>query len=169
MRGIGVIQGDGINIHTLAQIADAVTKAGFSAQNVAYGMGGGLLQKVHRDTMSFATKLSMIIYEDGIERNVMKMPKGDRGKRSLPGEFLVCREDNVPKVYPAELGPMPNNELKVVYDNGKVCSWDDFSTIKERVKTQWNLCPIKTDPISSELSLKIEKVEAAQSTLNAMS
>lgn len=68
LRGIGVIQGDGININTIQDIANAVEKAGFSAQNVAYGMGGGLLQKVHRDTMSFATKLSKIIYKDGVER-----------------------------------------------------------------------------------------------------
>ncbi len=39
-----MIQGDGINIKTLAEIAQAVEKAGYSAQNVAYGMGGGLLQ-----------------------------------------------------------------------------------------------------------------------------
>jgi hypothetical protein len=37
-----------------------VVKAGFSLQSVAFGMGGGLLQKVNRDTMSFATKLSHI-------------------------------------------------------------------------------------------------------------
>ena len=44
LRGVGVIQGDGINIKTLADIAHAVEKEGYSAQNVAYGMGGGLLQ-----------------------------------------------------------------------------------------------------------------------------
>lgn len=44
--GCGVIQGDGINIKTLAAISHAVKEAGFCAENVAYGMGGGLLQKV---------------------------------------------------------------------------------------------------------------------------
>lgn len=44
--GCGVIQGDGINIVTLAALTKAVKEAGFSAENVAYGMGGGLLQKV---------------------------------------------------------------------------------------------------------------------------
>lgn len=32
----------------------------YAIQAVAFGMGGGLLQKVNRDTMSFATKLSFI-------------------------------------------------------------------------------------------------------------
>eukprot|EP00842_Homolaphlyctis_polyrhiza_P004335 jgi/Hompol1/4902/HPOL_004012-RA len=40
LRGVGVIQGDGINIQTLAEIAQAVKAAGFAAQNCAYGMGG---------------------------------------------------------------------------------------------------------------------------------
>lgn len=42
-------------------------------QNVAFGMGAGLLQKVNRDTMSFATKLSHIVYSDGTQRDIMKV------------------------------------------------------------------------------------------------
>ena len=38
-------------------VCDAVMAAGFSVQSVAFGMGGGLLQKVNRDSMSFATKV----------------------------------------------------------------------------------------------------------------
>ena len=34
-------------------------------QAVAFGMGGGLLQKVNRDTCSLATKLAHIVYADG--------------------------------------------------------------------------------------------------------
>jgi nicotinic acid phosphoribosyltransferase len=68
VNGAGVIQGDGINYATLANILDAVVKEGFSAQCVAFGMGGGLLQKVNRDTMSYATKLCHIVYADGTKR-----------------------------------------------------------------------------------------------------
>jgi nicotinic acid phosphoribosyltransferase len=95
LKGVAVIQGDGLSAGKIAEIATAVRKEGFSAQNVAYGMGGGLLQKVNRDTMSFATKVSFIRYADGKERDVMKMPKGDKGKTSLPGRFAVVRENNV--------------------------------------------------------------------------
>ena len=35
------------------------------AQSVAFGMGGGLLQRVNRDTLSLATKLCHIVYADG--------------------------------------------------------------------------------------------------------
>ncbi len=49
-------------------------------------MGGGLLQKVNRDTMSFATKLCHIVYADGAAADIMKQPQTDTGKFSLPGE-----------------------------------------------------------------------------------
>lgn len=46
IKGCGVIQGDGIDIVVMRDVALAVEAAGFSAENVTYGMGGGLLQKV---------------------------------------------------------------------------------------------------------------------------
>ena len=66
-------------------------------------MGGGLLQKVNRDTMSFATKLSHIRYADGRERDIMKMPKTDSGKISLPGQLAVYRsaDDHVTTNFPS--------------------------------------------------------------------
>eukprot|EP01097_Dermamoeba_algensis_P010534 TRINITY_DN7848_c0_g1_i1.p1 TRINITY_DN7848_c0_g1~~TRINITY_DN7848_c0_g1_i1.p1 ORF type:complete len:466 (-),score=114.93 TRINITY_DN7848_c0_g1_i1:249-1646(-) len=102
LRGAGVIQGDGINYETLNKILDAVLNEGFSAQNVVFGMGGGLLQKVNRDTMGFATKLSHIVYEDASRgaRDIMKFPKSDAEKISLPGILRVQVENNVPVVYP---------------------------------------------------------------------
>jgi nicotinamide phosphoribosyltransferase len=48
-------------------------------------MGGGLLQKCNRDTMSFATKLSFLKYKGGREEEIMKYPKTDKAKVSLPG------------------------------------------------------------------------------------
>jgi nicotinic acid phosphoribosyltransferase len=72
-------------------LASALTshssQAGYSVQNVVFGMGGGLLQRVDRDTMSFATKLSYIARPDGTSMDVMKKPKTDSGKISLPGKL----------------------------------------------------------------------------------
>lgn len=130
-KGVGVIQGDGINFKTMAKILDAVLGEGYSAESVTFGMGGGLLQKVrvgrrgpgtctpmwanamhpvllppplqvNRDTMSFATKLSFIHYADGREADIMKMPTTDSGKFSLPGILQVRRVKGVPTVFPAD-------------------------------------------------------------------
>ena len=168
LRGVGVIQGDGINPTALAESADAVKKAGFSAQNCAYGMGAGLLQKVNRDTMSFATKLSKIVYADKVERDVMKMPKTESGKFSLPGEFKVVLNDkHLPVVYPAEEAPQGSvNELVVVYDHGKVIQWDSFSAVSAKAKEQWPKSPLTFDVISPQLKAKIERVKAAQAKAN---
>jgi nicotinamide phosphoribosyltransferase len=53
IQGAGVIQGDGINVATIGAILAAVVGEGFSAENVAFGMGGGLLQRVNRCVLTF--------------------------------------------------------------------------------------------------------------------
>ena len=112
LRGAGVIQGDGIDLVTLKRILRAALDAGYSAANVAFGMGGGLLQKVNRDTMSFATKLSRIEYADGSTppRDVMKHPKTDAAKFSLPGVLAVKRVGGVPTAFPADSGEVAPEE-----------------------------------------------------------
>jgi len=160
VRGAGVIQGDGIDIAMLEKILNAALEAGFSAQSVAFGMGGGLLQKVNRDTMAFATKLSFIEYKDGTERIVMKVPKTDGGKCSLPGIMQVKNNaEGVPVVHPVDPADAAagkhhtdDNLLKVIYNKGPVgYKWETFDQVRERVESQWHKLPEKFDPISPEL------------------
>lgn len=159
LRGVAAIQGDGINHEVVIQIIDAALKAGYSACNVAYGMGGGLLQKVNRDTMSFATKLSFIKYADGTEREIMKRPKTDMNKISFPGALYVKRVDGVPTIFPKAHGqviPEDENLLKVVYDCGPVnYQWEDFDAIRKRVDHEWTAIPKVYDPISQDLRDKV--------------
>lgn len=163
LNGIGCIQGDGINKNTIRDILEAATKEGYSAQNIAFGMGGGLLQKVNRDTMSFATKLSFIEYKDGTTRDVMKLPKTDSGKSSLPGILKVKRDSQGKEyVYP-KTEEDSENLLKVVYDHKPLFGiWDDFETLRKRVETEWKRAPKKHDVVSSELKTKIENWKKEQ-------
>lgn len=159
-----VIQGDGIDYHVICAILDATLKAGFSAQNVAFGMGAGLLQKHNRDTMSFATKLSHITYANGDVRDVMKTPTTDSGKFSLPGKLKVLRQNGVAMAYPKsatwEDKTLEKNELRVVYDCGPVSEvWDSsFDETRERVSREWREAPESADVISSQLKTKIESI-----------
>ena len=50
---VRIIQGDGISLETYPVLLDAVQAAGFSVTSVVVGSGGGLLQKVNRDTIRF--------------------------------------------------------------------------------------------------------------------
>jgi hypothetical protein len=54
-------------------------------------MGGGLLQRVNRDTMQFATKLCHIVYADGSQRDIAKMPKSDAAKTVRCVVAVSCR------------------------------------------------------------------------------
>ncbi|CAG8582576.1 4392_t:CDS:2, partial [Scutellospora calospora] len=160
LRGCSVVQGDSVTIENMKNILNAVKGAGYSVQNIILGMGTGLLQKVNRDTMSFATKLCHITYADGTPRDIMKIPKTESIKTSLPGEFVVKKNKHgVPIVYPKEICAEndPENLLRVVYDHGKVSEWDDFDTIRKRVAKEWPLLPRNYDNISSELKSKILK------------
>ncbi|KAJ1653552.1 hypothetical protein IWQ61_006346 [Dispira simplex] len=160
LQGCGIIQGDGVDYHTIGTILDAVLRAGYSAQNVAFGMGGGLLQRVNRDTMNFANKLSCVVYRNGEHRDVMKYPKTDASKLSLPGELEVCNSQaNLPMVYPrpSTTEQRGTPQFQVIYDHGPVSGvWDKFSTIQGRLRQQWNNSPLKHNPISAELQAKID-------------
>ena len=158
IKGCGVIQGDGINIDGLRRILEAAMEAGYSAENVAFGMGGGLLQKVNRDTMSFATKLSAIVPEStGEERIVMKAPKTDVGKTSLPGRLAVKYVEGeggmrTPTVFPKDLVSPEDNLLEVVYDHKPVGKeWDSFDRVRERVADTWRALAPAADAVSQEM------------------
>lgn len=61
LKGCGVIQGDAVSMESLKKILKAVTDAGFSAENVAFGMGGNLLQvllfiSIHQNVLENTTR-----------------------------------------------------------------------------------------------------------------
>ena len=87
-KWIRVIQGDGINHDSIEEILETITQAGFSASNIAFGMGGGLLQQVNRDTQKFAYKCSEATI-DGKAVEVYKAPITDLGKQSKRGRLAL--------------------------------------------------------------------------------
>ncbi len=101
---IRVIQGDGVNYDSIILILRAMEQDGFSIDNIAFGMGGGLLQQLDRDTQKFAFKCSSITI-DGKEHDVWKDPVTDAGKASKRGRFddlplvEVFRDGNLIKEY----------------------------------------------------------------------
>lgn len=86
---VRVIQGDGINLESITEILDTLFCAGFSADNIAFGMGGALLQQVNRDTNNFALKCSSIIV-NGEQRDVYKQPVGSKMKVSKRGRLKLA-------------------------------------------------------------------------------
>lgn len=117
---VRVIQGDGVNFHSINQIIKGINDAGWSMDNLAFGMGGALLQSVNRDTQKFAFKCSAI-RRNGVWYGVFKQPATDIGKTSKAGRFAVSNasgqfvtmtvSDNVEE---------PGDMLETVFENGEV-------------------------------------------------
>lgn len=129
---VRVIQGDGIDREMLAEILEATTAAGWSADNVAFGSGGGLLQKLNRDTSQYAFKCSEVTVA-GQRRDVFKQPVTDSGKQSKKGRLaLVCRGGSLTTVSEEELTSDETNELVEVFRNGKVVSESSFDEVRQR-------------------------------------
>lgn len=165
-----VIQGDGIDPAIVARIIKAVLAEGFSLQNVAFGMGGGLLQKVNRDTLRFATKLCYIRYCDGTWVDVMKDPQTDITKCSLPGKLSVRRTPVAGRPYTVVPCPVgwsdhdvygPEEVLQTVYDCGPIeVDWPTFDQLRERINAEWAASDRTYDPRSEVLMAKIASVRS---------
>jgi len=128
---VRVIQGDGIDFDTLGDILLAMKKRGWSGDNIAFGSGGGLLQKLNRDTLKFAFKCASVTV-NGEERDVYKQPITDKGKISRAGRMKLVKTNGEYKTVSAsEPG---EDQLVEVFRDGKILKEWSFEEIRERAK-----------------------------------
>jgi len=90
---VRIIQGDAVDYEMIEKIYSAMNDSGWAAENVGFGSGGALLQKLNRDTQKFAFKCSSITV-NGVERDVYKDPITDPGKKSKKGRLRLIRDVN---------------------------------------------------------------------------
>lgn len=132
LNHVRIIQGDGINETTIKDILTSLKLHGFSASNVAFGMGGALLQRHDRDTQRFAFKTSYLKV-DGEDVDVYKDPITDPGKRSKRGQLtLIQNNDQFKTVRIEEVAEYETTGWKValvpVFNNGVVLkkyTWEE--------------------------------------------
>jgi nicotinamide phosphoribosyltransferase len=134
---LGILWGDGLDgPGEIEQICAAVQLAGFSVSNLVFGMGGGLLQKVNRDTERFAFKCSAQ-KRNGVWLDVQKNPL-DTTKRSKAGRLtlrqrvkdgslVTVREDL--KVGEDDFSP---DLLQTVFDLGVVTTRGSLDDVRQR-------------------------------------
>lgn len=115
---VRLIQGDGVCAASIEAILAAMKAQGLSADNVAFGMGGELLQKVNRDTQKFAMKASAACV-NGEWRDVYKDPVTDPGKRSKRGRLALLREGAGYRTVNRSDAPA-GNVLVPVFRNGRL-------------------------------------------------
>ena len=133
---VRVIQGDGINEDSLPRILENLKAKGFSADNIAFGMGGGLLQAWNRDTLKYAMKASAIKIGDGEWEGFAKDPITDAGKQSKKGRLGLVYECGIGscgyRTLPEDLANVKGNLLRTVFRNGELLVEDTFAEIRER-------------------------------------
>ena len=133
---VRLIQGDGINEESLPEILEAVMRAGYSIDNVAFGMGGGLLQAWNRDTLRYAMKASARKTAAGDWVGFSKNPITDSGKRSKEGRLGLISEGGIgPSLIRTVTEDFANergNILREVYVDGELLVEDSFEAIRER-------------------------------------
>lgn len=130
---IRVMQGDGITLDVMAATLDAVLAAGWSAENLAFGMGSGLLQKLDRDSCGFAMSASAVQIR-GIWQDVGKNPSGSPLKASKRGRLALIEEDGAFRTIRLEQCPSGGNRLRPVFRNGQILSKSSFAEIRARAR-----------------------------------
>jgi nicotinamide phosphoribosyltransferase len=129
LRNVRVIQGDGINAGSIKKILFLLEQWGYSATNVAFGMGGALLQAPNRDTQKFAMKLHLVTVA-GQTYGVNKNPIDDAGKASKKGRLDVIRGARGVQTVTLEESALahPDSILETVFEDGEIkrdWTWDE--------------------------------------------
>jgi nicotinamide phosphoribosyltransferase len=113
---LGLIQGDGMNDESIGEVLHTLRTRRYSASNIGFGMGGGLLQQLDRDTQRFAFKCSAALRGDQWV-DVSKSPATDMTKRSKTGHLALVLEGGA---YATARGPRKDDLLVPVYEDGRV-------------------------------------------------
>lgn len=143
LKNVRVIQGDGVDDDQIESILSYMEQSGYSSDNIVFGMGGALHQKLNRDTLKFALKCSIVYLKDGTTREVYKDPITDKGKLSKKGKLDLVKIDGefvtlTDGVTPESMGL--KSELVEFYNNGTI------------------FCDYKLDEIRSFIDSEVERI-----------
>lgn len=137
---VRVIQGDGMTLDNISNVISAMEERKLSVDNIAFGMGAGLLQKVDRDTQKFAMKASAAKV-NGEWRDVYKDPVTDQGKASKKGRQALVYECGLGSCsYRTKEAKYVDERrrntlvMRPIYRNGELLVDDDFETVRKRAK-----------------------------------
>lgn len=129
---VRVIQGDGMNIDSIARLVDRMIEEGFAIDNIAFGMGGGLLQLVNRDSLRFAMKANAMQDKHGVWHDVSKKPATDPTKGSKAGRQAVVRKGGTLVAKRLDAVNASEDLLTPVWRNGELLVRHSFAELRAR-------------------------------------
>lgn len=154
LNNVRVIQGDGINETTIAEIINLLIQNQYSIDNIAFGMGGALLQQYNRDTYKFAYK-ACLARINGEYRRVFKDPATDPGKRSKSGKLTLVNSVyggiTTVDILNRQIMTIEKEMLETVFENGEMVKQYTLDEVRSTIDTTMKLkeCPYNPDIVLS--------------------
>jgi nicotinamide phosphoribosyltransferase len=150
---VGAIYGDSITYERADAITANLMRQGFASTAVVFGYGSYTYQYQTRDTFKMAMKATWV-QVDGVGHDILKDPITDDGtKKSATGRLAVRRTmDGVPYlIQHASPDQEDEQELRLVYDNGKLLRQSSFADVRDtlRHETQLYLRRTTFEPVLS--------------------
>ncbi len=127
-----VIQGDGVNITSIAECCEHLKSKGISTENLCFGMGGALHQRINRDTQRFAMKANAVQIS-GKWIPIQKAPITDRNKASKAGRLALVKGNTGYQTITKD-ECVQDNQLRPVYRDGTLLIDDSFECIQQRAR-----------------------------------
>lgn len=145
---IGAIYGDSITFERADAITANLMRQGFASTAVVFGYGSFTYQYQTRDTFKMAMKATWV-QVNGQGRDIQKDPVTDDGtKKSATGRLAVRRStDGLPYLIEhADPGQEADQELRLVYENGKMLQQSSFATVRNTLREETGLYVRRNQP-----------------------
>uniref|UniRef100_A0A7S1FGW2 Nicotinamide phosphoribosyltransferase n=1 Tax=Noctiluca scintillans TaxID=2966 RepID=A0A7S1FGW2_NOCSC len=167
-----ILQGDGVALDTVGDMLASLLANGFCANCVHFGSGGGLLQKLNRDSLAVAFKCCAM-YVNGKTYPVGKDPIAG-GKKSYGGNPPVMRgEDGVlrnrgdydasgnmikglPMSHDEFVNGVPGDQLVKVFENGEILVEQTFKEVQSRARVTEKSLDAAVRKAVDNLALKVD-------------
>lgn len=130
---IRLLWGDGIDYDDIKYILHALWDNGIAAENIVFGMGGGLLQKHNRDTQRSAFKCSAQLRND----EWINIKKNTFGKKSKTGRLALIHKNDSYQTVPEG----DNNILQTVFLDGVITKEYSFQEVRENALLSEKVLP----------------------------
>ncbi|HEU4413550.1 MAG TPA: nicotinate phosphoribosyltransferase, partial [Candidatus Angelobacter sp.] len=122
------------NYWTIQDALTAMNRAGWSADNITFGMGGALLQQLNRDTQQFAFKCSNVTV-NGEDRDVFKDPVEGHDKASKRGRLALHFKDGSWSTARLRKGADdPDDRMKPVFRDGELLVNQSVAEVRRRAR-----------------------------------
>jgi len=126
---VGTLWGDGIDYNGIRGILYTMRNNHWCADNIVFGMGGGFLQKINRDTQRFAFKSSAQQRSD-VWYDIQKNPL-DTSKKSKSGRLILTSNNGqFETIRVEEATESTVNRLKPVFVNGLMVNEITFDQVR---------------------------------------